>query len=161
MDLVPLIFNAYTIAYEREIKQGQSLQVGLGGSFFIREIFTREFIELETYWITPEYRFYLTHRGQSLTGLYLAPYLKYSYTTRTLPCSRCAISEKMSGHLVAPGGVVGGQALLWDRVVINGSVGLGYSAIALFDKSGSAVTLPFTFEQRADPRANLAIGFAF
>lgn len=161
-DLVPVIVNAYSIAYEREMKRGQSLQVTIGASPGLREVYAGEFQEQETFWVTPEYRFYLSNRDQPLVGWYLAPYLKYRYINRLAPHDRIFEINQLTGSLISPGGAVGGQVLLWDRMVINGSVGMGYALLNSLKWNNKIVPLPIDFvEHRIDLRANLAIGVAF
>ncbi|TDH27308.1 DUF3575 domain-containing protein [Segetibacter sp. 3557_3] len=103
-----LLVKTGNISYEREVKEGQTFQVGA----FYTGLSISDF-KYAGYGITPEYRFYFGGQKQSFNGGYVAPFVRYQNFT---------ISDKESDNEAGFSTIGGGAIVGWEKRYKSGFV---------------------------------------
>ena len=168
VDIGVLPGKAFVLGYEKAIREGQSTQVRIGfwpgsNQFSYYHWGLHSGARYTLYWTTAEYRFYLTNKSRNLVGLYVGPYAKYVFdhgsTWQSTPSSFFYLPH--SRHFVFLGGMVGSQTMIWNRVIVEGSVGAGYAPLVINRMDGEREAWGYSPRLRFDLRFNLGLGIAF
>ena len=147
-----LLVRTGNISYEREVKAGQTFQIGA----FYTGLSISD-LKYSGLGITPEYRFYFGGQKQAFNGGYVAPFVRY----QNFEISDKDVDNKASFSTVGGGAIIGWEKRWKSGFVLDIFAGPSYNSIRFknenkedeFDIKGGIKGFGL--------RTGIAIGFGF
>ncbi|MCU0447516.1 MAG: DUF3575 domain-containing protein [Microscillaceae bacterium] len=159
MNLLSPFANSFSLAYERVWTANMSWQIT---GFVAGE----SDLGLNNAWgITPELRFYLSDREQSISGFFVAPYLRYMYGDLNIDAREKTTGVSLRGitkvNFLGTGVTVGRQWIFKNRISLDVWGGPGYHFRWLNGYKNYDINTPYLLYQNFTLRLGCTLGVKF
>ncbi len=138
--------------YERSMNEAMSIQFG----FFYTGISVLE-TSFSGFGITPEFRYYMSEKRVSPSGVFIAPYLRYQSFNLTTEID----DGKASYSAMGGGLLVGYQSVVRNRISIEAFIGPAYSVGNVKVEAGDAGSFDVGYFDGFGVRTGVTVGLAF